>query len=201
MLGRNPISKPNTRDTYDVVEIFNTLQGEGLSAGQRATFIRLAGCNLQCKFCDTEFDTVKWTMTPKEIFHAVTYPRVVITGGEPLLWFLAPLIRLFDTVEIETNGTLNPGFNMKDAQVTCSPKTSRVNCHMVHASAWKYIIDGPVSADGLPPKVARPLNDAPVFVQPCDGPNLELNTKIAVASAMKHGHRLSLQLHKMVGLP
>lgn len=58
MFGNNKISNivPKGGDFLEVVKIFHTLQGEGPFAGTPAIFVRLGGCNLQCKFCDTEFD-------------------------------------------------------------------------------------------------------------------------------------------------
>lgn len=108
-------------------EIFASIQGEGVSAGMPSTFVRLAICNLQCRWCDTaytwdwkRFDRTSSVMqlTPAAVVQAVANhgPRnVVITGGEPLVQRPA----LFEVVgalkaegyrvEIETNGTIAPG--------------------------------------------------------------------------------------------
>lgn len=109
--------------TLKISEIFDSLQGEGASAGQPCTFLRLAGCNLHCTWCDTKY-TWDWEhysyqdqvslQTVSELaerLHEV--PRLVITGGEPLLQQpgLTALLGLLPAglfVEIETNGTRAP---------------------------------------------------------------------------------------------
>ena len=68
-------------------DIFYSIQGEGHNTGRAAVYIRFAGCNLRCGFCDTEFDTYR-EMTDEEIMAAIEdYPArfVVLTGGEPTL--------------------------------------------------------------------------------------------------------------------
>ncbi len=116
-------------------EIFYTLQGEGVSSGQPATFVRLTTCNLHCSWCDTPYtwnwEGTRWQtvsghkfkreevtieMSPSQIYDWICrYPckRLIITGGEPLLQQSA-LTTLLDllppewTVEVETNGTIVP---------------------------------------------------------------------------------------------
>lgn len=118
-----------TADTLVVAETFGaTFQGEGPSAGRRASFIRLGGCNLACTFCDTPYtwDATRHDLRREltrrpvdEVVAEVTAPGVglvVITGGEPLLhqhqpgWrrLLAGLTAAAVRIEIETNGTLVP---------------------------------------------------------------------------------------------
>ena len=107
-------------------EIFATLQGEGPSIGTPSTFVRLAGCNLACSWCDTPY-TWDWKTFSKErrvqrmsierVLTAVfqhTSKNVVITGGEPLLQ-AQPLVELGRCltesgrrIEVETNGTIAP---------------------------------------------------------------------------------------------
>jgi 7-carboxy-7-deazaguanine synthase len=109
--------------TLKVSEVFDSLQGEGPSIGQPCSFLRLAGCNLHCVWCDTKY-TWDWenysyadNVTPQTIDALVERlsqaPRVVITGGEPLLQqagLEALLARLptAQVIEVETNGTRLP---------------------------------------------------------------------------------------------
>lgn len=101
-----------------VIEIFGSIDGEGKRTGQLATFIRLAGCNLRCIYCDTKysFDTAKAkNMSPLEIVKEcvkIGYHNVTLTGGEPLLTTDAKLLIyiLCDAgfqVNVETNGSID----------------------------------------------------------------------------------------------
>lgn len=116
-------------NTLPVVETFHSFQGEGPSAGTRATFIRLGGCNLSCSWCDTPYSwdasrfDLRAEMTPwtvENLVRAATVhgaPLVVITGGEPLLHQSNPawaefLGEIHDDevrgIQVETNGTIAP---------------------------------------------------------------------------------------------
>lgn len=104
-----------------VIEIFNSIDGEGLRTGQPCTFIRLAGCNLRCSYCDTlyalfgEDEPFEYTeMTVDEILDKVCprYKRVTLTGGEPLIHkdadrLVDALLRHGYEVNIETNGAVD----------------------------------------------------------------------------------------------
>ena len=105
---------------YQVVEIFESINGEGKRAGQLATFVRLAGCNLNCSYCDTtwanEAGVASTWMTKEEIDQKISEAgafNVTVTGGEPLLRqgmeeLLSYLVRKEERViEIETNGSVN----------------------------------------------------------------------------------------------
>lgn len=111
-----------------VVEIFDSIDGEGLRTGQTATFIRLAGCNLRCSYCDTlyalfdESEPCEYTeMTVDEVLGKVnmSFERVTLTGGEPLLHeeSVELVNRLTENgveVNIETNGAVDiAGFSSK----------------------------------------------------------------------------------------
>lgn len=110
--------KNNNDITFPVNEIFDSIDGEGITQGALATFIRLTGCNLNCSYCDTKYALTsdeKTIMSIDEIVERVLstgYSRVTITGGEPLLQNNLPelineLIKNNITVNIETNGSLD----------------------------------------------------------------------------------------------
>lgn len=220
--------------------IFWTIQGEGPFAGKPALFIRLAGCNLQCPLCDTEYSTDEPAMTIPEILSRIHTERdlmpgdlVVITGGEPfrqnLTKLVAALGHLHCTVQIETNGKLEPQDPDTIAgqiargilHVVCSPKT-----HSVHewfprySTAYKFVVKhNDTAGDGLPihaldhpvphgKTIARPPESfhGDIFVQPADEKDEELNRRnmiAAVRAVMRDParRRLCLQMHKYADLP
>ena len=118
--------------SLEVCEIFYSIQGEGPKIGKPVVFLRLGGCNLKCKWCDTKY---AWnyvdneSMTNKKIIQEIKkYPckNVVITGGEPLLQ-QEDLKSLLDELkgyafELETNGSIPLKINNKFEQINCSPK-------------------------------------------------------------------------------
>jgi len=96
-----------------VVEIFHSIEGEGKRAGQTAAFVRFAGCNLNCSYCDTTYaqGNTGTPMTTEEILDKVgDYKRVTLTGGEPLLTpgiddLVSKMISFGMEINIETNGS------------------------------------------------------------------------------------------------
>lgn len=239
MFGKNDVAKSRQdADTLLVHSVFYTLQGEGPNAGVPSLFVRLAGCNLRCTFCDTDF-SVREEISHGDLFDRIKtlwmrhdFQRVVITGGEPLLQNLTPLLSRIVSLgiyfEIESAGTvwlegLESYLTFRDARhltsnlLIVSPKTPSINerCFK-HAAAFKYLIkagcvgmsDGlPVLntqvADGKPLPLAGPSDNAEVFVQPLDELDMARNQQNAVAAAeiaMRFGYRLSLQMHKIVGV-
>lgn len=193
------IEKPNETDDggLDVHSIFPTIQGEGPYVGQPAIFIRLAGCNLQCPLCDTDYTSGRSRMSIPVILSEVWAndtlnhkPLVVITGGEPfrqrnLETLVDKLLQLNRRVQIETNGTMFQPLSFWDYNLTivCSPKTAKLHPKIErYIDYFKYVIrandvdidDGlPVRAldNHVPTRVARPpdrIKKSRVYVQPCD---------------------------------
>ncbi|MNS34429.1 7-carboxy-7-deazaguanine synthase [compost metagenome] len=99
---------------YLVIETFTSIQGEGVRIGRVSTFVRLAHCNKTCAWCDTTYSWKKGEMVPPETLTAldvaarVNAPDAVLTGGEPLLHDLGPLLGLLEGrfVTVETNASL-----------------------------------------------------------------------------------------------
>lgn len=159
--------------TLAIHSIFKTIQGEGPFAGHRAVFVRLAGCNLQCPACDTDYTSTVTQMTPNEVKNAVLFSSqettlVVITGGEPFRQNITSLVHALlsagHTVQIETNGTLSPPEGLPPyvstdtnktniCFIVCSPKTGKVNKQLQPLiCAYKYVVahDSVADFDGLP---------------------------------------------------
>ena len=189
-----------------VSEIFYSLQGEGFNTGKAAVFVRLAGCNLQCPFCDTYHPAFS-EMSEDQIADSVPqFPAtlVIITGGEPALQLTSSLIdrlhAIGKTVAVETNGTLPLPQNVD--WITVSPKQEflgeKGKCVITEANEVKVIFDGehPVSDCGI--------TAGHYFVQPCDTGNADKNRKIRnlCIDFVKNNPkwRLSLQTHKLLGI-
>ncbi|ACK50375.1 radical SAM domain protein [Methylocella silvestris BL2] len=208
---------------YAVKEIFPTLQGEGAQAGRAAVFCRFAGCNLwsgrekdraaaACPFCDTDFIG---TDGPgggvfggaEELAGAIEAAwlggpagrYVVFTGGEPLLQLDDALIaavhaRGFEAA-VETNGTLEPPAGVD--WLCVSPKAG-APIVVTAGSELKLVYP----QDDLLPDALSGLQFAHFWLQPMDGANVDANTKAAVAYCLAHPDwRLSLQTHKLIGIP
>jgi len=230
MFGNNPVRKQELRQdgALWVSEIFATIQGEGPLAGTPAIFIRLSGCNLRCDFCDTDFESVRHQFTVEEISRIVrTHSNAkggkiglaVITGGEPFLQNIVPLIvELRSTgfeVQIETAGTVSiQGFPWYEVTVVVSPKTGKVHpqFHLM-ARDWKYVISAshqkhdpdtelPMLDSGKP--IATPARpSAMIWVQPMDeyDPHKnKRNVQHCIDVVMRNGYRISLQTHKILGV-
>jgi len=189
-------------------EIFYSLQGEGVFTGVPSVFVRFAGCNLKCPFCDTDFKEFT-EMSEGEITAEVNkYPacHIVLTGGEPLLQLTASLVqRLREggrTVQMETNGTMAmPRMGWPD-WVTCSPKFAyckNAQLQIEHINELKVVFDDVVDMtvyDGI---------DADCYsLQPCDTGDTGRNKAIvqaAIEYCKRHPRwRLSLQTHKMLNI-
>lgn len=209
--------------TYAVKEIFRTLQGEGSHAGRAAVFCRFSGCNLWtgreqdrakavCQFCDTDFVGTDGLNGGKfehanalasRIEHiwgnATSHRFVVCTGGEPLLQLDKPLIdalheRGFE-IAVETNGTICPPVGID--WLCVSPKSGS-DLVVTEGSELKVVY--PQKNQELE-KLAG-LNFRQFWLQPMDGPTRDENTAAAVEYCQEHPQwRLSLQTHKLIGIP
>ncbi len=209
---------------YSVKEIFYTLQGEGANAGRPAVFCRFAGCNLWsgreedradavCTFCDTDFvgtdgmgggkfrDAAALADAVERTWETGTGENrfVVCTGGEPLLQLDAPLIaalheRGFE-IAIETNGTLAAPEGID--WIGVSPKAGAELKQMTgHELKLVY-----PQARAMPERFEE-LDFRYFFLQPMDGADREENTRAATAYCLAHPKwRLSLQTHKLIGIP
>jgi 7-carboxy-7-deazaguanine synthase len=158
-----------------VIEIFDSIQGEGSHMGKMVTFVRLAGCNLKCPWCDTK---ESWginsarRMTAREINREAGYRTLVITGGEPTIHNEALNLALKEwkeqafQIHIETNGT-NPVSPLVD-WVVCSPK--RENNYEIHPSLrpdeLKYVVDEDFDDHFAIPEEIRERYDGKIWLQP-----------------------------------
>ena len=211
MFGQN-VQRPiinGDGNHLDVVAIFATVQGEGPRAGQPAIFIRLGGCNLKCKFCDTEFENFEnydMARITAEINAVKTIEKlVVISGGEPLRQPIELLcaILLDDgfTVQIETNGTLYRDLP-EPVEIVCSPKVGTLIRKETaeRITAYKYLVSNYREKYMHLPPIEH---DREVYLQPIDEYDAEktaANFKTAQKLARERGYKLSIQMHKIMGL-
>lgn len=210
--------------TYAVKEIFYTLQGEGANTGTPAVFLRFAGCNLWsgreedrasaiCRFCDTDFVGTNGEgggrfANAESLADAVlaAWPAgieadrfVVCTGGEPLLQIDGALLDALHArrfrVALETNGTLAVPHGID--WVCVSPKAG---APLVAERGDELKLVYPQA--GAEPERYEALDFTRFFLQPMDGPERVRNTELAVAYCRAHPRwRLSLQTHKLIGIP
>ena len=190
-----------------VNDIFYSLQGEGYHTGRAAVFVRFAGCNLRCSFCDTEFDSYR-EMTADEIVTAISqYPArfVVLTGGEPTLQVDEAFVDLLHQhsfeVAMESNGTRPAPQNLD--WLTVSPKGLREKAKEDTGKRLPNELKVIFDEDTDPETYLSTLHAPLLFLQPCDTGNAERNAVIinkCVDYIKEHPEwRLSLQTHKLVG--
>ena len=216
--GQTPDPREATREAVaivrrgliPIVEIFYSLQGEGGRAGQATVFVRVAGCNLACSFCDTDFRPRR-EMTVEAIVEEVAgygCPWVCLTGGEPTLYDLQALCdRLHQAghrLQIETNGqTPRPSWGLD--HITVSPKETEGGrlhpWYFDHATEFKYVVD---NADDVARALANPTagktHGPALFIQP-NALNPDA-VKLCIEAVQAHPTRLrlSLQTHKLLDI-
>jgi 7-carboxy-7-deazaguanine synthase (Cx14CxxC type) len=209
---------------YAVKEIFYTLQGEGAQAGRPAVFLRFAGCNLWtgreqdrasavCQFCDTDFvgtdgpgggrfadaDLLADAVADAWPVGEPGIPYVVCTGGEPLLQLDEAAIHALHErgfeVAVETNGTQEPPPGLD--WICVSPKAG-AELVLDFGNELKLVFP----QQGAEPEHFTGLPFDRFYLQPMDGPAAAANTAAALAYCLAHPQwRLSLQTHKLLGIP
>lgn len=154
-----------------VNEIFYSIQGEGRFTGTPAIFIRFAGCNLACDFCDTDHEPHE-VLSEEDIMQRIAaYPaaHVVLTGGEPTLQLTSSLLDKLHAagkfVQIETNGTvaLKDGLESLIDWITCSPKHKDVRIRRIDELKVVYQGQDMSRYAGL-----QPTHPECRYLQPCD---------------------------------
>ena len=196
-----------------VNEIFYSLQGEGHYTGTPAVFVRFAGCNLRCWFCDTDFEKGV-EMNEDEIVEAVLqYPTryVVITGGEPTLQITASLCDKLHAhglyLMIETNGTRPLPEGCQIDWITCSPKLIDVEegkrkiatIRLRHIDELKVVFEDSPTQDM---SLYEQIPATEYRLQPCDTQDPLCNQAIlnkTIKYILQHPKwKLSLQTHKIL---
>ena len=214
--------------TYSVKEAYVTLQGEGAQTGRAAVFLRFAGCNLWsglerdrsaavCSFCDTDFvgtdgeNGGKFQGADALATHVKSVwndtapdggvPYVICTGGEPLLQLDSDAISALRAqgfeIGVETNGALAAPDGLD--WICVSPKA---NAALMQRRGNELKLVFPQDEPEAQPSEFESLQFQHFFLQPKDDTAHAQNIAAAAAYCMKHPKwRLSLQTHKLIGLP
>lgn len=214
-----------------VVEIFRSIEGEGVRAGLPVTFIRLYGCNLRCEYCDTKYSYDEAseknahpysTMTVEQIAEAVMHfgcQNVTITGGEPLIHpgvekLIDLLLILGCEVNIETNGTrpvpskyrdnIHVFFTM-DYKCPGSGMNDRMEGYPFDTlrdwDVLKFVVSGEEDLDKMV-EVLETIGSSPVvFVSPVFGKIEPAEIVAYLLDHQLHDVRVQLQLHKYIWDP
>lgn len=192
---------------YPVIEIFTSIQGEGAFQGEKATFIRFAGCNLRCPWCDTKhsFDGTSNVeqLTAEQIIKRIPKDPgiIVLTGGEPFLQDLDELIVKLNSYSyficVETNGTINADTTMID-WITVSPKPPLYQVNIT-PNELKYVVDDNFEASIVTEDIYARYLECPIWLQ-VESARPE-SAKRAFEMIMKDSRlRLGTQLHKTLGV-
>ncbi len=202
-----------------VAETFVSLQGEGIRQGMPCMFIRLAGCNLHCTWCDTQYslgNTAGVEMSAEDVMEAaiasgISY--VCVTGGEPLLQkeellpLLAAMYEAGVTVDIETNGTI-PFTDAQEYASVCMdvkcPSSGEMSdlallAALRETDAVKFVIDDEADYVYMVEVLAaHPELRAPVCITPVYGTDTQWLVETIIAEKLPV--RFQLQLHKVVNI-
>jgi len=199
-----------------IAEIFSSLQGEGKNQGKPCLFIRLAGCNLHCRWCDTKDAQDGGTeMSPDAVLEQVwrTNPQYVcITGGEPLLQadalepLIASLHKRGTKVDIETNGTVDferfQPYASICMDIKCPSSGERSNLKLLEKiraeDCVKFVV-----YDEADCRYARDVMDAhrisgEIFFSPVYGSDTTPITRFILSNNLPV--RFQVQLHKIIGV-
>ncbi|BDU50447.1 7-carboxy-7-deazaguanine synthase QueE [Haliovirga abyssi] len=194
---------------YKINEIFQSLQGEGHNTGKNVVFVRLSGCDLSCDWCDTKYHVNFTEMTEKDILEKVEKIRenksVIITGGEPTIQNLLPLLEVLKKegywIGIETNGN-----NLIKAEkeyidyISMSPKSKT---KLKNVDELRVVNDN-ITVDELI-NYENEINAKYYFISPLDdGEDINYKSTIKLLGEInevsKKQWRLSLQMHKLSGI-
>ena len=197
---------------YSLVEIFESLQGEGRNTGRPCVFLRFAGCNLKCPWCDTDV-APRFTLSLDALVEEVAAFRaksVVLTGGEPTIQpempaLVAALKKNGLWIAVETNGLRSPDWLTQIDYVACSPKADfadryRSDDALRRCDEVRVVASGPVDEIvAFARETRRRIAATDYYVSPCerDG-QIDFATAKAVLSKLGDWS-LSVQLHKILG--
>lgn len=206
-----PVQKYDTSD-LNICDRFVSVQGEGKDSGVHALFIRTAGCNLSCPWCDTKYSWGAGTPTPQRdiINHIVEYQTtfnnnyIVWTGGEPLLQqdkiynIIAQTRDCYHT--LETNGTIIPEKPHLFNAIALSPKGDIDPQWITTKTATvKLVVDTIEEADTFQAKYHFPNNRFYVMVKTTPGENQVEKERELIEECIKRGYNFTTRLQVLYG--
>ena len=194
---------------YNLVEIFESLQGEGRNTGRPCVFVRFAGCNLSCPWCDTDVRR-RFSLSLDELIAELSRFKsksVILTGGEPTIAAGMPQLvaALKDKgywIAVETNATTSrddaPWLDFVD-YVACSPKAEFPDSIRLDSADEVRVVASSEDVADFCRNVHERIHATDYYVSPCerDG-KIDFATAKAVLSQLD-GWSLSVQLHKILG--
>lgn len=207
-----------TAQIYPVVEVFESVQGEGYNTGKEVVFLRFGGCNLACPWCDTEYDAFE-TLDEDVLVSRVAAFRpkaLVLTGGEPFIQEgLEPLLARFKElgywIGVETNGIVAPpqAWLRRLDYLAVSPKALYASLYddermMTRADEVRIVVDGDVRA--FCDDMRNRIEAAHYFLSPCEREGkINVEETIRLLGVLNRGRRaskwlLSFQAHKLAGV-
>lgn len=191
---------------YDLVEIFESLQGEGRNMGRPCVFVRFAGCNLRCPWCDTDIRP-RFTLELDELVSEIKGFRaksVVLTGGEPTIVkgmpeLVAALKRDGCWIAVETNGTNDADWLAFVDYVACSPKAEFPDSLRLKSADEVRVVASSESVVTFCESLPDRIKATDYYVSPCEREgDIDFATAKSVLSKLG-GWSLSVQLHKLLG--
>ena len=191
---------------YSLVEIFESLQGEGRNTGRPVVFVRFAGCNLACPWCDTEV-AKRFELSLADLVAEVKTYRaksVILTGGEPTIQkgmdeLVAALKREGYWIGVETNGTNEPAWLSSVDYVACSPKAEYPDMIRLTKADEVRLVASSDDVLAFAREVREKIAATDYYISPCErGGEIDFPTAKAILAKLE-GFSLSVQLHKILG--
>ena len=192
---------------YNLVEIFESLQGEGRNIGRPCVFIRFAGCNLDCPWCDTDVKK-HFEISLEDLVKEVSGYRtrsVILTGGEPTIQndmpeLVAALKEAGFWIAVETNGTNDVSWLQFADYVACSPKAEFPDSVRLSKADEVRVVASSQDIAGFCRKMQDSIEAKDYYISPCDrGGSIDYASAKSLLSELD-GWSLSVQLHKILGL-
>ena len=197
---------PRLTVKYALVEIFESLQGEGRNSGRQCAFVRFAGCNLACPWCDTEVSP-RFSLSLEELLGELSRCRarsVILTGGEPTIQpgmeeLVAALRARGWWIAVETNGTGDPAWLREVDYVACSPKAEYADAVKLPRANEVRVVASSEKVVDFCRAIRTRIAAEDYYVSPCDRDGaIDFATAKNVLAELPDWS-LSVQLHKLLG--